>query len=149
MDKPSKTDLLQLFFAANRFRLIASAINWRLSYQGFYAIVQTVFGGFPFEQHHFPSSLLTPKKNKTKMRILTSYCLTCNWEWFKIIGSKFVLSRTISSRRMNIFWTRKLPFPKLINLHKKPTQIGLCHCAQNKRNKVFSYIKPSILTYVQ
>ena len=39
MDKPSKTDQLQLFFVAERVQYIASTINWRLSCQRFYALI--------------------------------------------------------------------------------------------------------------
>ena len=47
-DKSRETDELRLFFAAERVRLIASTINWRLSHQRFYALVYIHMAGCQF-----------------------------------------------------------------------------------------------------
>ena len=95
-------------------------------------------------QNLFLSSLLTPKKNKTKMSILTSYCLISNWKWFKIIGSKFVLSLLdgwIYSERENFH------FPNWSICIRNQLKLGSVIVLKTKEIKYF-HINTLILTYL-
>ena len=59
-----KLNWVQSFLLTERLQLMASMINWRLSWQWVWCLVETLFGRNPFEQHLFQAgSSRTPGTN--------------------------------------------------------------------------------------